>query len=165
MDLKSPVVRTVRGKTDSIPVQVFRYAAGGAAAFGVDFVVLVLLTELIGWHYLVSATVGFACGMATHYAVSIVWVFHRRSVRNRPIEFAAFAVLGLFGLSINVTALYLLTEFAGFHYTLSKILASIPSFAWNFTSRKVLLFSARDRNGASESSPSNCADEAAEVAV
>lgn len=143
----SAVVREVRGKTGNLLAQVIRYGIGGLAAFAVDVAVLVALTELAGLHYLASAVIGFACGVVTHYAASVVWVFDKRAVSRRPVEFTGFVTLGLIGMCVNASTLFVLTEFVALHYAIAKVFAAVPSFTWNFASRKVLLFSARERAG------------------
>jgi putative flippase GtrA len=138
------IARLLRGKTASLPAQAVRYAAGGGAAFAVDATAMIALTELASCHYLLSAAVGYGCGVATHYATSVAWVFDRRAVPHRSLEFMGFAALGLVGLGINALALTLFTEVIALHYAVSKVFATIPSFTWNFTSRKSLLFTIRD---------------------
>ena len=130
----------IRGKTDSLWIQLLRSAVVGGVAFAVDLGALIGLTELAGWHYLMSALVGFGLGVVTNYALSVRWVFHERIVRNRAAEFVAFLVLGVVGLGINELTLYVLTGLVGVHYALSKFVATGLTFAWNFGSRKVLLF-------------------------
>ena len=129
------------GRTDRTAVQLFRYTLVGGLAFVVDFLTLFLLTRFLGIHYLISAALGFALGLATNYAISVIWVFDRRVVQNRLVEFAVFAVLGILGLGINELSMYVLTDWFGRHYLVSKVGSTGLTYAWNFASRKVLLFS------------------------
>lgn len=131
----------LRGSTDRIAVQLFRYTLVGGLAFAVDFSVLFLLTHFVGAHYLTSATIAFALGLATNYAISVMWVFDRRALQSRSAEFVVFAVLGIVGLGLNDLTMYLLTGWLGLHYLVSKIVATVATYAWNFGSRKILLFS------------------------
>ena len=156
---RSPLARLFLGPARSVPVQLFRYAAVGGVAFAADLGALVALTEAAGWHYLAAAAAGFGLGLATNYGLSVSWVFPTRSVRNRAGEFLIFAVLGVFGLGINELTLYLLTGCAGLHYAASKVVATVATFAWNFASRKVLLFlPARGEAPATETAPAEPAD-------
>jgi putative flippase GtrA len=135
-----PLRRLFSEKTDNVFIQLLRYGVVGGFAFAVDLGTLVALTELAGCHYLVSATVGFALGVATNYLLSIFWVFHERTVRNRTTEFVVFLILGVLGLGINHLTLFVLTGLVGIHYTASKVVATGLTFVWNFVSRKLLLF-------------------------
>ena len=128
--------------TNSLAVQFLRYAVVGGVAFVVDFAVYVSLTEWAGLHYLVSAAVGFLCGLTTNYALSISWVFQNRSLKDARVEFAVFATIGVVGLGLTEGIMYLATEFVGFRYWISKLIAVALVLFWNFGARKVTLFRA-----------------------
>ena len=127
-------------RPDDTLAQLARYAAVGGVALVVDFGFLVGLTELLQVHYLVSAAVGFLFGLATNYALSVTWVFARRTLDNRVAEAAIFAAVGVVGLVLNELFLWAFTELAGIHYVGSKGLSAVLVFLWNFAARKYLLF-------------------------
>ena len=128
------------GKTNSTRIQLLRYTFVGGAAFALDFSVLVLLTELFGVHYLVSAGAGFLMGLLANYVMSVAWVFQNRVYEDRRKEFALFALIGVVGLGLNELFLYLFTDLAGFHYIYSKIMTTGLVYFWNFGARKLALF-------------------------
>src|SRR5687767_12661285 len=78
-----------------------RYFAAGLLALVVDFCLYVALTEVLGWHYLASATVAFCAGLATIYLLSIRWIFRQRRVERSAHEFALFAAIGAAGLLLT----------------------------------------------------------------
>lgn len=129
-----------KAPTENFLIQLFRYGFVGGAAFIVDYGILILLTELFGLHYLLSATISFLLGLITNYLLSISWVFNKRSVSNRWTEFFIFSVIGIIGLGLNNLIMYLCTEKVLIHYTISKIVATVIVFFWNFLARKALLF-------------------------
>jgi putative flippase GtrA len=124
----------------SVGMQFLRYLVVGGAAFCVDFGVLILLTDLIRIHYLVSAAIGFCCGLATNYILCINWVFSARSLSNTKAEFMIFAVIGLIGLGWNELLLYAGTDGLHLDYRVSKLITVGIVLAWNFGMRKLLLF-------------------------
>lgn len=136
--------RLAGGKTDLLAVQAIRYAVVGVVALVVDVTFLVLLTEFADIHYLSSAALSFTCGLMTNYGLSITWVFDHRSVENRWIEFGMFAAIGLIGLAMLEVIMWSLTEHAGFNYLISKAIATIVVFTWNFLARRYLLFQRRE---------------------
>jgi putative flippase GtrA len=140
--MKLLLAKLFRDKTGNVLIQLLRYAVVGGVAFAVDIGALIALTEMAGWHYLASAAAGFGLGVATNYVLSVLWVFNERMVHNKTAEFLMFLVLGVFGLGLNELTLYLLTGLAGAHYAVSKVVATALTFAWNFASRKILLFTA-----------------------
>lgn len=120
--------------------QLMRYAVVGGVAFVVDYGSLWLLTELAGLHHLVSTAIAFVLGLTCNYLISTAWVFGESKVRNRWLEFSAFALIGIVGLGLNELIIYLCTDICGLHYMLSKIISTALVFFWNFFARRFLLF-------------------------
>ena len=118
-----------------------RYGMASAAALAVDFGLLVLLTSVFGVDYLISAAVGFSVGVVVVYILSITWVFRGRTNENRGSEFAVFVAIGIAGLGVNELIMWQGTETAGLPYQVSKLLSAGCVFLFNFTFRKLLLFS------------------------
>ena len=139
----SLMTRVLRGKQESTLIQLVRYFFVGGLAFGLDMGILVFLTEVVGLHYLISALFGFGAGLTLNYLLSIRWVFDQRTVKSKGGEFALFAAIGAAGLGLNELLLWLGTDVAGLHYTLSKVGATVVVFGFNFTVRKALLFTRR----------------------
>ena len=134
------LARAFRGSTDSTLIQLFRYLFVGGSAFVVDFGSLWLLAARVGLHYLVAAAVAFMLGLVTNYALSIHWVFSSRTLGNRWLEFAVFGLIGLVGLALNELIIWQCTESLGFHYLVSKVVATVTVLFWNFFARKYALF-------------------------
>lgn len=79
-------------------------------------------------------------GLIVNYILSIVWVFDKRRIKNRRLEFLFFGIIGIIGLIINQFSMWFLTEKTQIFYLYSKIIAAILVLIWNFTIRKILLF-------------------------
>lgn len=127
----------------SSPLREFtRYVAASAIAFAADFSTLVLLTELFGMHYLLSAAAGFGLGILITYGLSVTWVFTARRLSSASMERLIFVLIGIGGLGINHVVMFSLTEMALLPYWLSKFGSVALVFLFNFTLRKVLLFTA-----------------------
>jgi putative flippase GtrA len=131
----------LRAQRNDTLAQLFRYTFVGGLAFIVDFSSLFVLTQFLKIYYLVSAAVGFLLGLALNYGLSITWVFAKRSVEKRWVEFLVFALIGVVGLALNEFFMWLFTEIFHFHYLLSKIGSTLFVYLWNFFARKFALFS------------------------
>ena len=140
--VKKYLLALFTGEANSALIQLFRYSLIGGLAFIFDFSALYVFHFMLGMNYLGSAALAFILGVATNYAISILWVFDKRAVKNQVIEFILFAMLGIIGLGITEMTLFLLTGCIGFHLMLSKAVATAITFGWNFGSRKLLLFTA-----------------------
>ena len=132
--------KLLKSPTDNVAIQLFRYGFVGGVAFLVDYGTMILLTEVFGLHYLHSATLSFILGLATNYALSIIWVFNQHDKSHPWAEFLIFAGIGVIGLGLNNLILFLCTDKMGIHYMISKIIATVIGFFWNFFARKTILF-------------------------
>lgn len=117
-----------------------RSLATSAVSFTLDFGVLILLTEVFGLFYLLSAAVSFSLGVTVSYILSVLWVFGYRRVRSKPLEYGLFVLIGAIGLGLNEALLWAFTEKLSIFYLLSKIAAAAIVFFWNFGARKLVLF-------------------------
>ncbi len=127
-------------ETDNWFIQLFRYLFVGGAAFLVDYGLLVLLTEVCGLHYLVSATISFIAGLIVNYLLSTSWIFRKSKMENKWAEFLIFSIIGVVGLLLNNLLLYLFTDLAHIHYMISKLITTAIVMLWNFGARKIILF-------------------------
>jgi putative flippase GtrA len=122
-----------------------RYLMASVLALGVDYTLLLALTELGRLHYLVSSAISYSVGVGFHYGLCVKFVFRDRPVADRRAEFAGFFAVGLLGLAATQIVLWLCVSQLGVDYRLGKVAATAISFALNFVVRKALLFTARGR--------------------
>ena len=135
------IKRLIFNKSDKTSVQLFKYLFVGGIAYCVDFGSLFFLTDFVKIHYLLSAAIAFILGLLTNYTLSVLWVFPKRALANKRLEFFIFSVIGLVGLGLNEVIIWFFTEFVHFHYLISKIFSTVVVFFWNFIARKKILFS------------------------
>jgi putative flippase GtrA len=128
------------GESNDIVTQLVRYVFVGGIAFLFDFGALFFLTSNLHLHYLLSAAIAFILGLTVNYTLSIMWVFGKRTMKRKWMEFLFFALIGVVGLGLNEVFMWLLTEIACVHYLLSKIGSAVLVFLWNFFCRRVVLF-------------------------
>ncbi len=130
--------------TESVSVQFFRYIFVGGIATLIDFGLLYLFTEYAKIFYLVSTILSFTVSVIVHNYLSMNWVFKGRASGKKLFEFAAFTVIALIGLGLNVLLMWIFTEHFRFYYLLSKVFATILVFLWNFIARKWFVFQTRE---------------------
>lgn len=129
-----------KDQTERTLVQMFRYTFVGGVAFLIDFGSLFILTDFCGVYYLVSAAISFILGLIANYSLSISWVFNKRTLGNKKLEFGVFALIGIVGLGLNEILIWVLTEDLQLYYLISKMVAAILILFWNFFARKFTLF-------------------------
>ncbi len=130
----------IRTRTDNFYVQMIRYSVSGGLAFMVDVALLVMLTEMAGLNYLLSAVIGFIAGLITVYYLSSKWVFSTRAYASRKKEFLVFSLIGFVGLGFNELFLWIFTEYGHFFYLISKVFATVLVYLWNFLARKYIVY-------------------------
>ena len=81
--------------------QFLKFAVVGLISFAVDWLLLVVLTDLCHVDYLVSTSVSFVVSVALNYALSVRYVFPHRDDMSRKREFTIFAILSAIGLALT----------------------------------------------------------------
>jgi len=136
--------RLLKNKSGNIFIQVFRYCISGGLAFVVDFVVLYLLTTIVGWHYLYGTALGYLIGLVITYFLSITWVFDSRKISNHWLEFLGFTMIGLWGMGLTQLFMWLLTDYLFQNesmYLYSKLITIFFVSGIIFIFKKLFLFS------------------------
>lgn len=119
------------------------YALASAGALAIDFCSYSALIRIFHVNYQVAAVIGFSLGLCFIYYMSIKLVFSHRAQQNRVKEAVIFAVTGLLGLLLTIFILYIAVNLLQFNYEIAKLCSVSIVFVFNFTSRKILLFSER----------------------
>lgn len=125
--------------TENGALQFFRYCFVGGIATIADWSVL-YVAEHMGLYYLVAAAAGFICGLACNYVLSTRMVFNGSSAKiaSAGKEFLAYAGIGVVGLVMTLALMFVLTDWAGLHFMVSKIISTVLVLIWNFLARKAL---------------------------
>ena len=134
------IKKLLKNQTNRTHIQFFRYIFVGGAAFLVQFGSLYVFTSIFSIYYLISATIAFILGLIANYALSISWVFNKRTLDNIWSEFTIFTVIGVVGLFLNDLFMWFFTDYVGLYYLLSNIIAAALILFWNFFARKFTLF-------------------------
>ena len=85
--MKPLLEKFFKEKTDKLFFQLFRYFIVGGTAFVVDYGLLLIMTELLYFNYLISASISFSIGSVLNYYISVHWVFKSRNLDNKKLEF------------------------------------------------------------------------------
>jgi putative flippase GtrA len=127
-------------ETTNWGVQLIRYVFVGGFAFVVDYGLLLVLTELGHFHYLISATISFIAGLIVNYIISTKWIFTKSKISSTTIEFMIYSIIGVIGLLLNDLLMYFFTEWIHIHYLVSKLITAAIVMGWNFIGRRTILF-------------------------
>lgn len=141
-------VRTVRellsfivseGDMKQIAKQFMKFGAVGGIAFLIDYSLLIFLTEVFQFDYLISASISFTISVIFNYAASMRFVFSGKEGMSRRREFITFVTLSVIGLIINNVLMWIGVEIFSVDYRITKLFATVLVTLWNFISRKIFL--------------------------
>ncbi|MCO6045955.1 GtrA family protein [Aeoliella sp. ICT_H6.2] len=141
MRLQSSAKRLLQQPSDSVAVQAFRFTLVGLVAFAIDYSLLMVAVLSWQWNYLASAAIAYTTGLTVNYLLCVRWVFAQRRFQNAQREFALFFVIGIAGLALTELILWVGKELLGQDIALAKLAALVAVAIWNFSLRKIVLFS------------------------
>jgi len=115
-----------------------KYATVGLISAVIDFGALFILTDLVGFHYLTSATISFALAATANYWFNRRWTFKSSGKRRKQLP--VFFTIAILGLLINNNIIYISVEKLELHYLLGKLIAAAIVTSWNFFGNKYFTF-------------------------
>lgn len=126
----------IRGETAK---QGIKYVFVGGTCTVLDFLILFIGAELLGYGYLPVSVFSFLCGVVLNYVLCTYWIFKVRIIQKTAIEFLLYILISLVGLAINTGVIYLATAILGIYIMVSKLLSAAITYFWNFFARKFFL--------------------------
>jgi putative flippase GtrA len=121
-----------------ITKQFIYYFGVALVGYIADFSTLIILHDFFKVHYLIAAACGFVVGLIILYLLSSRYVFGKSKIQSKTNEFLLFTTIGLVGLVILSLFMWIFTDIFGLNYLISKIIATIFVYAWNFFARRSL---------------------------
>ncbi|TSC81809.1 MAG: dolichol-phosphate mannosyltransferase [Parcubacteria group bacterium Gr01-1014_20] len=96
----------------------------GAGSFGIFlyYLILYLLTDVMGLWYMFSAVVASIVNYVSNFVLQKFWTFENKSRENILGQAGRYAIMfgGLF--VANLTLLYVLVEYAHIHYFVAQVM-------------------------------------------
>ena len=131
---------------------ILKFGVVGFFCFFIDFGITIVLTNILGVHYLISKFLGFVISAVVNYLLSIKFVFTQKKEMNKNKEFTGFFILSVFGLIINEIVMYVSIDVIYKNTTflqeiitdewmvsIASIIATGIVMVYNFISRKIFL--------------------------
>ncbi len=116
-----------------------KFGLVGVLCFGIDYGLMIFLTEVGGIPYLVSSGISFSVSVMVNYILSLTFVFETDKNKNKIVEFLVFIMLSVIGLGINQILMWVCVDKLYVHYMLSKIGVTLVVMVYNFVTRKFIL--------------------------
>jgi putative flippase GtrA len=118
--------------------QFIKFGLVGASGLVIDFFITWLLKEKFNFNKYVSNALGFSVAVTNNYFLNSCFTFEN----NHPIalQFISFIGIALIGLALNLLILYLFQTYTKLNFYLSKMMAIVFVFVWNFTANYFFTF-------------------------
>ena len=121
-----------------------KFCLVGVVNTTLSFGVFYVLSEILGFNYLLSSFIGYAVGIANSFVLNKRWTFGNQS-KSTPGQFAGFSAVNLFSLGVNLLVIFLAVEKHGLAKTYSQALAIGFSTVVNYLGSR-LVFTAKLRD-------------------
>ena len=129
----------MRSKPSPI-ISFIRYNLVAILATGVDFICLIMLTELVGLWYLTSTVIAAVVGAITAFLLGRFWVFVSTESKIHHQAFRYF-IVALGSVVLNSAGVYFFTDTVGLQYIISKaITAIIVGVGYNYLLGRYFVF-------------------------
>lgn len=112
-------------------------------ATAVDFLTMIFFVEIFKIHYTFGVVFGAMAGALTNFLINRYWSF---KVADKPVKEQSFKYFLVWTGSVllNVSGVYLLTQFLKINYIFSKITVSIiVGLGFNYLLQKKYVFSTK----------------------
>lgn len=105
--------------------QITRFSLVGALSVLVYYGMLCTLTELLHVWYITSAFVAFLGYYIVNFSLQKCWAFQNKSKQYIKRQLTQFTAMAVGNWILNTTLLYLLVEYAHWHYLLAQGMLTI----------------------------------------
>lgn len=126
-------------KNNKLFQQIFKFGVVGGIAFVIDYGIMVISKELLGFSILLSAGLGFTISIIFNYIASVKWVFNVNKDKNEKKNFILFMIFSVIGLILTELIMFVGTNIINISYLIVKIAATAIVMVFNFITRKLFL--------------------------
>ena len=118
--------------------QIIKCGAVGFLCFFIEYVLLILFKELLGWPVIAANTLAFTVSAIVNYILSILFVFDTDKKANQSKQFAVFFILILNNVVLKLGTM-VLDPFWSRSYIIVKPFATGVVMVYNFITRKIFI--------------------------
>ena len=124
-------------------LKLFKFGIVGFSGMIIDFGITYLCKEKLKINKYVANILGFSFAVVNNYLLNRIWTFNSVNANWQP-EFIRFLFFSLTGLVVNTLLIFLLNGKMKINFYLSKAIAIVCVFFWNYTLNAVFNFKTRN---------------------
>lgn len=116
----------------------FRYIFVGGSTFILDFILLVVLKEIVNLPLEVATTIAYWSSIGYNFYLNRRWTFS--ASESNSLKAHAILYGGLLAFNYVFTLVFISIVSDHIHYTMAKILATAISISWTYLTYKHVIF-------------------------
>ena len=121
-------------------LSLIKFGFTGMSGLIVDFSVTWLLKDELHVNKFLANAAGFTMAEISNYIINRLWTFSERERTKVSRQFATFLMVSLIGLLLNSGFVYVFNEQLLLNFYLSKAIAIMLVFFWNFSANYFFVF-------------------------
>ena len=112
--------------------KVLKFGIVGFIGMCLDFLVTWLLKEKLRLNKYLANSLGFTCAVINNFYLNLKWTFQVGGNQGTNVYLVKFILISIIGLGLNNSFVYLFSDRLKINFYVSKALAVVCVFIWNF---------------------------------
>ena len=112
--------------------KILKFGIVGFIGMCLDFLVTWLLKEKLRLNKYLANSLGFTCAVINNFYLNLKWTFQVGGNQGTNVYLVKFILISIIGLGLNNTFVYLFSDRLKINFYVSKMLAVVCVFIWNF---------------------------------
>ncbi len=101
-----------------------RFCISGGAGAAINIGILFLLTHIFSVWYLLSSVIAFLISFCASFIFQKFWTFGDTKTERLHVQAGWYLIVAVVNLALNISIMYALVEWAGFHYIGAQLISS-----------------------------------------
>jgi putative flippase GtrA len=120
--------------------KVLKFGIVGFIGMCLDFLITWLLKEKLRINKYIANSLGFTCAVINNFYLNLKWTFQVSGGQGTNVYLVKFILISIIGLGLNNSFVYLFSDRLKINFYLSKVLAVVCVFIWNFSANNYFNF-------------------------
>lgn len=119
--------------------KLIKFSVVGGIGFAIDFALTWFFKERIDLNPYLSNGIGFIAAVVNNFYINKFWTFSDKQGKISE-QFGYFIFFSLIGLGLNTLFLFLIINYMGLNFYVSKCISILLVFIWNFCANNFVTF-------------------------
>jgi len=121
-------------------ISLVKFGLTGSSGLLIDFSLTWFFKDELHVNKFIANGIGFCTAVLSNYFINRYWTFNERDRKKVGKQLPVFIAVSLIGLLLNSCFIYIFNELLLLNFYVSKAIAVILVFFWNFTANYFFVF-------------------------